>query len=115
MVTVATPDRVLQNPDVTIERTDRPGRVEPRDVVELRQLKQDQPDLATAADMQIELLAAQRRVQARVPLPAVTFDGRKPNRQKRTPMLQFKDIPIDWSDFRLMIRQTADILKRFET
>jgi Protein involved in formate dehydrogenase formation len=115
MVAVATPDRVLQNPDVTIERTDRPGRVEPREIVELRQLKDDQPDLASAADMQIELLAAQRRVQARVPLPAVTFDGRKPNRTLRKPMLQFGDIPIDWSDFRLMIRQTADILRRFET
>src|SRR4030095_1045701 len=33
----------------------------------------------------------------------------------RKPVLQFKDIPIDWSDFRLMVRQTADILKRFET
>ena len=30
-------------------------------------------------------------------------------------MLQFRDIPIDWTDFRLMIRQTADILQRFET
>jgi Protein involved in formate dehydrogenase formation len=83
--------------------------------VELRELKNAQPDLASAADMQIELLAAQRRVQSRVPLPSVTFDRRKPDRERRKPMLQFKDIPIDWSDFRLMIRQTADILKRFET
>jgi formate dehydrogenase maturation protein FdhE len=98
-----------------MERTDRPARVEPREVVELRQLKTDQPDLASAADMQIELLAAQRRVQARVPLPSVTFDRPKPDRQQRRPLLQFKDIPIDWTDFRLMIRQTADILKRFET
>ena len=65
--------------------------------------------------MQIELLAAQRRVQARVPLPTVTFERRTPNRQERRPMLDFRDIPIDWSDFRLMLRQTADILKRFET
>jgi formate dehydrogenase maturation protein FdhE len=83
--------------------------------VELRELKNSQPDLASAADMQIELLAAQRRVQSRVPLPSVTFDRRKPDRSQRKPMLLFKDIPIDWSDFRLMIRQTADILKRFET
>src|SRR5262245_55194126 len=65
--------------------------------------------------MQIELIAAQRRIQSRVPLPAVTFNRRKPDRQQRQPMLQFRDIPIDWSDFRLMIRQTADILRRFET
>ena len=65
--------------------------------------------------MQIELLSAQRRVQSRVPLPSGVFDRRKPDRQQRKPILQFKDLPIDWSDFRLMIRQTADILKRFET
>jgi Protein involved in formate dehydrogenase formation len=106
---------VRHNPDVTTPRTTRPSRIEPRDVVELRNLKNEQPDLAAAADMQIELLAAQRRIQSRVPLPAVTFDRRKPDRQRRQPMLQFRDIPIDWSDFRLMIRQTADILRRFET
>ena len=65
--------------------------------------------------MQIELLSAQRRIQSRVPLPSVTFDRRKPDRQQRRPMLQFKDIPVDWTDFRLMVRQTADILKRFDT
>ena len=96
-------------------KTDRPSRPESREVVELRELKTQQPDLASAADMQIELLSAQRRVQARVPLPSVTFDRRKPDRQQRKPILQFKDLPIDWSDFRLMIRQTADILKRFDT
>jgi hypothetical protein len=65
--------------------------------------------------MQIELLGVQRRVQARVPLPSATFDRRKPDHERCRPVLQFKDIPIDWSDFRLMIRQTADILRRFET
>jgi len=100
---------------VTDERTDRPSRHESREVIELRNLKAEQPDLASAADMQIELLSAQRRIQSRVPLPSVTFDRRKPDRQQRRPMLQFKDIPVDWTDFRLMIRQTADILKRFET
>jgi formate dehydrogenase maturation protein FdhE len=115
MVAIASPVALLQNPHVAIERTDRPARAEPRDIVELRHLKDEQPDLASAADMQIELLLAQRRVQARVPLPSITFERRKPDRQQRQPMLKFKDIPIDWSDFRLMIRQTADILKRFET
>jgi formate dehydrogenase maturation protein FdhE len=100
---------------VTEEKTDRPARHESRDIVELRNLKAEQPVLASAADMQIELLLAQRRIQSRVPLPSVTFDRRKPDRQQRRPMLQFKDIPVDWTDFRLMIRQTADILKRFET
>ena len=94
---------------------ERPQRAESREVRELRELKIAQPDLASAADMQIELLGAQRRVQARVPLPSATFDRRKPDHVACRPALQFKDIPIDWTDFRLMIRQTADILRRFET
>ena len=96
-------------------RAERPARAESREVRELRALKNAQPDLASAADMQIELLGAQRRVQARIPLPSAAFDRRKPNHGECRPALQFKDIPIDWSDFRLMIRQTADILRRFET
>ena len=96
-------------------RLERPARAESREVRELRELKNAQPDLASAADMQIELLGAQRRVQARVPLPSAAFDQRKPDHQECRPALQFKEIPIDWSDFRLMIRQTADILRRFET
>jgi formate dehydrogenase maturation protein FdhE len=94
---------------------ERPARAESREVRELRELKSTQPELATAADMQIELLGAQRRVQARVPLPSAAFDRRKPDHEHCRPALQFKEIPIDWSDFRLMIRQTADILRRFET
>ena len=94
---------------------DRPARAESREVRELRELKTAQPDLAAAADMQIELLGAQKRVQSRVPLPSATFDRRKPDNHQCRPVLQFKDIPIDWSDFRLMIRQTADILRRFDT
>src|SRR5262249_3712975 len=29
--------------------------------------------------------------------------------------VRFADIPLDWTDFRLALRQTADILRRFET
>ncbi len=47
--------------------------------------------------MQIELLGAQRRVQSRVPLPSATFDRRKPDNNQCRPVLQFKDIPIDWT------------------
>jgi hypothetical protein len=97
------------------ERPARTGRPESREVLELRQLKVDQPDLASACDMQIDLLSAQRRIQSRVPLPSITFDRRMPNQKERTPILRFGDIPIDWSDFRLLIRQTADILRRFDT
>jgi transcriptional regulator NrdR family protein len=118
MDTIASLCTVGQNPKVDVPKTDQPvraSRAEPRDVVELRQLKTDQPDLASAADMQIELLGVQRRIQSRVPLPSATFDRRKPDNKQRRPVLEFKDIPVDWTDFRLMVRQTADILRRFDT
>jgi hypothetical protein len=109
-----------QNLGVPIHRTDRhagPRRVEPREIAELRLLKAAQPELAAAADMQIELIQAQRRVQVRVPLPAAAFSpgGLTWPRPDGRPLLQFDDLPIDWTDFRLMLRQTADILRRFET
>lgn len=97
-------------------RSERPTvRQEPREVAELRQLKASQPDLAAAAELQIELLAAQRRVRSRIPLPNLVFDQMKLNRHSQRPLLEFKDIPLDWSDFRLIFRQTADILRRFDT
>jgi len=33
---------------------------------------------------------------------------------RRRPLVRFTDIPLDWTDFRLIFRQTADILRRFE-
>ena len=30
------------------------------------------------------------------------------------PVVRFGDIPLDWTDFRLTLRQTADILRRYE-
>jgi hypothetical protein len=99
--------------------TDRPprqARAEPREVLELRQLKVDQPDLASAVDMQIALVDIQRRVQSRVPLPWMQVDAEWLCAQLAAgrPLVRFADIPLDWTDFRLTLRQTADILRRFD-
>ena len=104
-------------PSHRAERHGRPLRVESSEIAELKQLKANQPGLAEAAEMQIELIQAQRRVQARVPLPAAIFDtaGLKWPQADARRMLRFDDIPLDWSDFRLILRQTADILRRFDT
>ena len=98
------------------DRPIRAPRPEPRDVVELRQLKLDQPELAAAVDLQIALVNMQRRVQARVPLPWIQVDPTWLAEQQAAgrPMVRFSDIPLDWTDFRLTFRQTADILYRFE-
>lgn len=98
------------------DRPVRPTRAEPREVVELKQLRGAQPELATAVDMQLALVEMQRRVQSRVPLPWIQADADWIAAQIAAgrPLVRFKDIPIEWTDFRLTFRQTADILQRYE-
>ena len=91
------------------DRPHRPARAETREVVELKQLKAAQPELASAVDMQIALVDMQRRVQSRVPLPwlQVEPEWQKAQQAAGRPLVRFKDIPLEWSDFRLTLRQTA--------
>ena len=98
------------------DRPPRPARAETREIVELKQLKQLQPELASAVDMQLALVEMQRRVQGRVPLPRIAIDQEWARAQQAAgrPLVRFADIPLEWSDFRLTLRQTADILMRFE-
>lgn len=97
------------------ERPPRPVRAEPREIVELKQLKATNPELADAVDMQVALVEVQRRVQGRVPLPRLQPDDAwlAAQQQAGRPAVRFADIPLDWSDLRLTLRQTADILARF--
>ncbi|HEY7789302.1 MAG TPA: formate dehydrogenase accessory protein FdhE [Vicinamibacterales bacterium] len=92
------------------------GRSEPREITELRQIKALQPELGTAVDMHIALFDLQRRVQSRVSLPWLSLDDDRVRRQQASgdPLLRFEEIPLNWTDFRLMVRQTTDILQRFE-
>jgi len=94
----------------------RPTRAEPREIVELKRIKAVQPELAPAVDLQIALFDLQRRVQARVPMPSIEVapEWLKKQHQAGRPLLRFEDIPLDWTDFRLVFRQTADVLRRFE-
>ncbi|HZR25034.1 MAG TPA: formate dehydrogenase accessory protein FdhE [Vicinamibacterales bacterium] len=99
-----------------MERPPRPPRTEPREIVELKQLKAEQPELASAVDMQLALVEMQRRVQSRVPLPWIQVDAEwlKAQQAAGRPIVRFTDIPLEWTDFRLTLRQTADILHRYE-
>src|SRR5262245_57182652 len=66
--------------------------------------------------MQLALVEMQRRVQSRVPLPWFSADSAWLQAQQEAgrALVRFKDIPLDWTDFRLTFRQTADILRRFD-
>ena len=99
-----------------MEKPSPPTRSEPREVIELRQLKEDQPDLASAIDLQIQLLQIQRRVQSRVPLPSMSLDAATLNKALAagTPILAFEQVPIDWSDLRFLVRSTAEAMRTHE-
>lgn len=92
-----------------------PQRSETREIVELRRLREEQPDLASAVDLQIELLQLQRRVQVRVPLPSIKLETEYLNAQLASgPILLFEHLPIDWSDVRFLLRATAAAMRNHE-
>lgn len=92
----------------------RGPRAETREIAELRALKERQPDLADAVDMHLELLEQQRRVQARIPLPWFELNSAALARHQAEgrPIVRFEEIPLDLTDLRLLVRQTADVLHR---
>jgi FdhE protein len=94
----------------------RSPRAESREITELRAVKTRHPELAGAVDMHIELLELQRRVQGRVPLPPLDFDANTFQRHQLEgrPLMRFEQIPLDLTDLRLLVRQTADVLHRFD-
>jgi len=92
-----------------------PPRSEPREIAELRRLKDENPDLQSAVDLQIELLQVQRRVQSRVALPSIKLEPDHLNGLLAAgPILQFEHLKIDWSDLRFLLRATAAAMRTHE-
>jgi formate dehydrogenase maturation protein FdhE len=92
------------------------SRVFPRDVLELKAISERQPELAPAANLQIDLIEAVRRVQGRLTTPwietaADALSGRLTSGQA---LLTFSQIAFDWNDVRLLVRQLTDVLRRHE-
>lgn len=106
----------MDGPKTHPTRPARPTRAEPREVAELKRLRADQPELADAVDLQVELLALQHRVQARIPLPWIEVDPAwlKDRFEQGRPMLRFEEVAVDWTELRLMFRQAADLLRRHD-
>lgn len=90
-------------------------RSEPREIAELRRLKAEQPDLDSAVDLQIELLQLQRRVQSRVPLPAIRLDPPYlASLLTQGAILRFEHLKMDWSDVRFLVRAVAAAMRTHE-
>jgi hypothetical protein len=96
------------------ERPPRPQRAESREASALREIKAEHPELGEAVDMHLELVELFRRVQGRVTLPSLAINAEvvKRHTAEARPLLRFEDIPLDLTDLRLLVRQTADILRR---
>src|SRR5687768_6349746 len=95
-------------------RPPRPARADTREAVELRAIKASHPELSEAVDLHLEILELHRRIQGRVPLPGleVSTDILTRHNAEGRPVLRFESIPLDLTDLRLMVRQTADVLRR---
>jgi formate dehydrogenase formation protein len=92
-----------------------PTRSEPREIGELRRLKEDQPDLGAAVDLQIELLQLQRRVQSRLRLPSIRLETEYLNGLLSDgPILRFDHLLLDWNDVRFLLRATAGAMRTHE-
>jgi hypothetical protein len=93
----------------------RSPRGESREAAELRAVKEQRPELADAADMHLELIEIQRRVRSRVPLPSheVTEALVQRHQLEGSPLFRFEQVPVEPTDLRLSVRQTADVLRRF--
>jgi ribosomal protein L40E len=102
---------------MTAEHRQRPARPEPRDIVELRELRAAHPELGPAVDMQIELVELFRRMALRIPTPPsapsrATLERRLAGGER---LLELEDLPLEWSDVRFTFRQTTDILARYDS
>jgi formate dehydrogenase maturation protein FdhE len=97
-------------------RPPRPPRSDSHEARELRALKDRHPELADAVNMHLELLELHRRIQGRVPLPwfELNADVLARHQAQAQPLLRFEDIPLELTDLRLMVRQTSDVLRRFD-
>src|SRR4029079_9352246 len=94
-----------------------PQRPEPRDLTELRALRTTQPELARAIVLQIELIELLRRLRVRVPTPMAPLgvEAARARLSAGRRLLELSEISLEWADFRLVLRQAADVLRRHDS
>lgn len=82
----------------------------------MRRLAAESPHLAAAAEFQIAVCEAERRIEARVQLPRTL--GRPALLAERLAagerVVEIDDLALDLSDVRRLLREAADLLLRFQ-
>jgi FdhE protein len=96
-------------------RPPRGPRHESREVAELQSLRAAQPELREAIDLQLEMIELYRRVQARVSVPWFELSAEQVARHSNEgrPLVPFEAVPIELTDLRLLVRQTAEAMHRY--
>ena len=94
----------------------RPERADTPQLAAFRRPKIEQPELAAAVDMQVELVVLQHRVQARVSTPWLEFDAAWLARRlgEGVPILTFEEVPFDFGELRVIFRQVTELLRRYD-
>lgn len=92
-------------------------RQDPPDIAGLRQVRREQPALAVAVDLQIDIATLHRRVQGRLTTPLIDREPAELAARIRqgSPVLRFDDVAFDWMELRVLFRQVADALQRHDT
>lgn len=95
-------------------RVQRGPRSESREAVELRALRTAHPELVDAVDLQLEMVELYRRVQGRVPVPWIDSASSQVAERAAAgrPLVAFETVPVDLTDLRLLVRQTAEAMRR---
>jgi FdhE protein len=85
-------------------------------VAELKALAERQPELSAAASLQIELVDALRRIQARIATASIVMTPEETAARLSSgqPLITFDRLPIDWNEARLLFRKITDVLRRHE-
>ena len=83
---------------------------------ELKGIAERQPELAGAAAIEIELLECERRIRTRLATPWIDVpdDTLRARATDGHRLVEFPELPIDWTEYRLLVRQVTDILRRNE-
>ena len=94
----------------------RPERADSPELAAFRRLKDEQPELSGAVDMQVEIVVLQHRVQSRLTTPWLEFDRDWVVSQLSNgrPIVRFEEIPFDWSEVRTLFRQVSEIVGRYD-
>jgi len=92
------------------------GRADVPEVAALKRLKTANPELGPAVDLQVDLVGLYRKVQSRLSTPWLELQQDVVSRklQDGTPLLEADTVAFDWGELRSLVRQIADLLKRFD-